>query len=291
MKKKIIILALCIITFIGILFFYIYLKQSNRFINKYNLIYNIEENYNSKNIFCSYIAKNLEDNNLISQDLYNYGDVLEENNYINLYNKDINEVKKEVDKFFGIENSKLDKIKLDHISYSYFIKQSSFAYQFDIIDDCFGVTKQSESGLNSIIKVNYYLDENNYSISLFDNNNSELIYMHTDLLTEKSYLDLYNEYLDNYCNSNVKILFGEDANDSALFPMMNIIIDSTINDDIISNYYVGGKIDISGTGTFLGVNNSIDKSNIKYNFTQNSVLFIKRQDCQYPNLIIPCQKD
>lgn len=290
MKKKIFILVSLILIFILTLSISFYIKKNNKYKSNFSFTYNIEDTFNEKSIFSSYIASNLEDNKLISQTLFNYTDTLDRENYVNVFDKETNLVKNEVEEFFGVENSFFNKIKEDKISYSYFIKESSFAYQFDILGNTFGLNSSSESGLFSIIKINYYIDSENYSMSIFDNDGSELIYMHTNSFEDKSYLDLYNEYLDNLCNNNEKLLFGEVENDSAFFPIINIIIDTKINDDIISNYYCGARINISGTGTFLGNNNSLDKSNIKYNFTESSVLFIKRQDCQYPNLIIPCQK-
>ena len=290
MKKKIFILISLIIVFILTLSISFYIKKNNKYKSNFSFTYDIEDTFNKDLIFSSYVASNLEKNGLISQNLFNYSDTLDEKNYINVFNKKTSEVKEEVENFFGTENSFFKKIKEDDISYSYTIKDCSFAYQFDIVGNDFGVTTKSESGLFSIIKINYYVDEQNYSMSIFDDDGSELIYMHTNSLENKSYLDLYNEYLDNLCNSDEKLLFGEFENDSALFPIINVVIDSKINNDIISNYYCGGRINISGTGNFLGNNNLLDKSNIKYNFTESSVLFIKRQDCQYPNLIIPCQK-
>lgn len=286
MKKKIIFLILLIFVFLGLIF--VFFKKGNKETSNYNLSYNMDDIIANNTIFSAYVASNLEENGIIKQELFKYSDVLDKGNYINVYNKSVEETKKEVEDFFKVENNDFKKIKADTMSYSYFLKNSSFPYQFDISENSFGVNTSSESGLFSIITYNYYIDENNYSLSLIDDKDCELIYMKSDSIKDKSYLDLYIDFLDNKCNNQEIILFGRDLDDSALFPITQINLNNKkINDELVQNYYYGTNINISGTGNYLGSENILDKDNIKYNFTENSILFIKRQDCQYPNIIIP----
>ena len=285
-KKKLIILGFLI----AILLFTIILSRfliSHRNIYKsdYQITYNEDSLISKDTIFSAIAALNLSslDSNYIE-----YENVVPDNIYFNSLNKSALETKDEMTKFYGVENDLLKRYKDSEIvSISYFTNISTFPSQFEMIDNYFGIATGSEAANSSTVKVNYYNNENDYSLSLFNNEGDELIYVKYPEIKDLTYRESFNIFVSKFIENDEYHYFGEDISDTALFPVINIIVDSKINDKLISNYLLGARINISGIGEFNGNSQNIDKNNIKYNFDSNSILFIRKIGCENPYLIFP----
>ncbi len=284
-KKKIIILVVLMVVLIGTLVTSFYLKISeNKYKTDYVISYNIDSLIDKDVIFSAIASSNLKS----IDRKYDYSSILPKDSYINVYNKSVIDTKKEIEEFFEVENDLFKNLNgTDNVSYSYFTLFEDFPSQFEMVDNYFGLVVNSEAANSSVIKVNYYNNASDYSVSLFSNNGDELIYMKSPEIYNMSYLEAFNSFVFKFISNNEEIRFGDDLSDSALFPVVNVIIDNEISNEEVSNYVLGARINISGTGEFNGKSFSLDKNNIKYKFDSDSILFIRKVGNENPYLIIP----
>ncbi len=284
-KIKIIILIVLLLCLCGIIFFYFKNRDINKYKNKFTITYSEDTKIQKDMIFDSYASYNLKN---VDSSFNKYSSLFWDSNYFNSFDKSFDETKNDLNAFYKTDSDILKGIPKDkNISYSYFTKMSTFPSQFEMIDNYFGLMVGSDAANSAVVSVNYYLDKDNYSLSLFDNEGDELIYVKDMNLENYSYKEAFDKFIFNYLDNKDYKYFGEDVSDSALFPVVNVILNSEINDDIIKNFYIGGRINISGAGEFNGNAIKLDKNNIKYNFSSNSILFIRKKGCENPYLIIP----
>lgn len=199
----------------------------------------------------------------------------------------------------GNKNKNLESLNYrrdlsSYILYSYYSNQFKFKYQFDRDKDYkyWGVNKDSNDLLYNNITINYYIDDKNYSVSVFDNNNNELIFVKDKDF--KNYELTWNNFLDNsksYINKKNPIV----GLDEFIFPNLKIsqqklvynLNNLNIDDKIIQKYYVEMNFTINGVGenstNILNELNFINnKDDIKYNFIDKSILFIRDKNKQKP---------
>lgn len=161
-------------------------------------------------------------------------------------------------------------------------KQSLFDYSFDLTIDLngFGINGKSDSLLIGLIKKEYEIDENNYCFSIVDDDGDKIIFMKNKNFS--SYEEAWKYYQVNK-NEDSRFLLGED---SIVFKRIKIsqlglipeLENYKINDMIkIDNFYIYSNIVINGLGAKETINknkNILDEHNIKFNFLENSILFI-----------------
>lgn len=283
-KKIILIIALFLFSIITISVYKINNKPKY---DKIKLSYNIQDNC-EKSTLCSLYAQSMfEENSLITNDYFHSEQILDEGAYCNSYNIEKKYVNNDFKMIFGIDNEYILKQKHDILSYSYFLKDIAFACEFDIDkNNNFGFTSNSDSSVFSIVKYNYYIDENNYSLSITDKNNDEIVFVKDENLFNKTYLKAYLDYINNKNNNKENYLFGTDENDSAIFPSFNISEKGIISDKNIENYVYQFNVKMNGNEKSYEYISDIASNNIKYNFLENSIIFIIKEDTQYPNIII-----
>lgn len=161
-------------------------------------------------------------------------------------------------------------------------KQSLFDYSFDLTSDLngFGINNKSDSLLIGLINKEYEIDANNYCFSIIDDDGDKIIFMKNKDFS--SYEDAWKYYQVNK-NEDSRFLLGED---SIVFKRIKIsqlglvpeLTNYEINEKVkIDNFYIYSNIVINGLGakeTINKNNNILDEHNIKFNFLENSILFI-----------------
>lgn len=285
MKKKnlIIVFILFLMIFLGK--YYI----ANNDWDYINYKFSLDSNIKESNIYHFGYIKALNDCNLLH---INNESMC--NNYINskeLFKiieneKDLELLQKEFKDIFGGKNlnlsnmtktensiSKIFPNKKSLFYYSYNLYEFKYLFDKDESGQFWGLNKNSNSLLTQDIKINYFKDTTNYSLSLFDSNDNELIFIKNNNKNIKTYKDLYNYYLQNKNNLNNFIL----GQDSVIFKNLNFNYNKKDN-NIIPNYIINLDININGYGKDLQNNNILDsRENYTFDFTKNTILFIKNK--------------
>lgn len=195
----------------------------------------------------------------------------------------------------NLENIRYRKNSKSYIFYSYFSKHFKFKYPFDRDENFkyWGVDKDSNDLLYESIQINYYIDKNNYSVSIFDVDDNELVFVKDKNF--KSYKSTWESFVENskkYINKKRPIV----GLDEFIFPVLKVpskgsennLKNIKINDDVvIQKYFIETNFLINGAGENTDkIPNKINfinsKDNIKYNFKNKSILFIRDKYEQEP---------
>ena len=210
------------------------------------------------------------------------------------------DLKKEIEKGlkdkFDEKSDILDQFKFENNSKNYLLyamlyRKFEFVNPFDILDDdTFGINKDSNSILDSNVKVLYYEDYNNYAVKLITKDHDEVI-----LVKGKNNLNTFNEIYQGL-NINQESNFEEDDTISinnfnlklkASFPELekkeiknsSYYIDQTIQTINFTLDNKGGKVKSEAA---MIMKNTAVLSGRHFNFTDNYVLFLKEENKNIP---------
>lgn len=158
-------------------------------------------------------------------------------------------------------------------------KNILFDNTFDFNKDksIWGINENSNSILFNKLKLEYVKDESNYCVSLKDYKGDTLIFLKNNNFN--SFEEAWNYYLSNKNNLN-SFMIGED---SIAFKSIQInqigcieeLSNYKNNELKLQDYYVMSFLSITGAGkTAVEGRNLLNKSKIKYNFVEDTILFI-----------------
>ena len=178
----------------------------------------------------------------------------------------------------------------NYLLYAMLYRKFEFNNPFDILDDYnFGINNQSDSILDSNVKVLYYNDYNNYAVKIETKDNDELILI-KGKNDKNNFLEIYNELnlinQSNFLNDdtisisnfNFSLITNYKELENKIIKNTDFVISSaiqTINFDLDNK---GGKVKSEAAITFK--NTSV--AGRYFNFTDNYVLFLKEKDKDKP---------
>lgn len=300
-KKKVLIISLksllisLLLIFIFYFITYLFVGEKKELTNNYSSFSSYEGFYLSRisDEFEAYLdSKNIKIDDISLSFLELNNEKINDNGIIFSYweksNKDyLYNVKQAITKKYGgnfdllnnidVKNSDGD-ILLLHINNESLLPAT---FDFNKEKTLWGVNESSSSTLTNLLKVNYVKDDNNYCLSVVDTLGNEIIFMKDDSF--RSYEDAWKYYIKNK-NSLNKFNYGED---SAIFKVINInqigLIPELTNYKYknlsIENYYISLMLKINGLGKVSNDDkNVLDQSKIKYNFSEDTILFIVKEN-------------
>ena len=210
---------------------------------------------------------------------------------------------------FKVDNPDIAKMKLkekenSYFLFSYILNNVEFEYQFDMSQKgSFGINEKSSELLNQYVTINYYEDENNYSVTLTDKDLNKLTYVKT---SNKGLT--FNQILDEVKEKSKSSTFRRVSyakEDRMLFPSLNIIAKNNIknideyvlkdskNEYSIERDFSSLNFSISGFGkslmTFLDdykVNILTLDSPYMFDFTSDAYLYINNNEYERPFMFI-----
>ena len=247
--------------------------------------------YTSKAVddFCNFVVENdisldeINNENLkIDLDGIAVNDSYEHLFFYGNDNNALNDLKKEVNSKYGGNWDRLNNLDFNNkgnILYSSNMKEVLLPTTFDFNKDMtgFGIGTMSSSELINYIDVDYVKDDSNYAISLKDIDGDTIIYMKNNNFG--SYREAFEYYLENKNDINTFMNGG----DSVIFKTIEIdqlgiyepCSNLKIKDTTIENYYLYLLTTINGLGVKENATIQVlDDTNFKYNFMENSIIFI-----------------
>lgn len=202
-------------------------------------------------------------------------------------NKDfLYKLKQDITKKFGGNFDLLNNISIKNseqdILFMFLDKQILLDMSFDFNEErnCWGINESSDSSLVNLVDINYFKSDKNYSISLKDTEDNIIIFMKNNDF--KSYKEAWEYYLEHKNILN-EFVYGEDSvcfkvlelNQIGLIPELTNYKKESLD---LQNYYVSINFNLNGLGKNSNNNQSLlDQSKIKYNFTEDTILFIMKE--------------
>lgn len=268
--------------YIGILFFllcfilFFYDAPDKKFIN--NLDCQIK---NQKLFYYGYVKKiNDNTNDSLTKNKENIINNYKNENELFYEIKTFEDINKTVDTYnqmFGGINpnlKKIDSLKIQNCYFYHTYQLYNFKHLFDKDNNglYWGINKNSKDILSQNIKINYYKNNKNYSISIYDLNDNEIVFMKKNNF--KNFKEAYAYYDKNKNNINDFI----SGIDSLIIKNIKIKKYDKTKTYNLKNFYISCDINLNGFGEDLLSENKLSlNDSYKFDFRHDTIIYIKNK--------------